>query len=240
MAWLHDALSADLGNANTSNTGSRPIANHVVSRVGTSDTDVVVYETRKTGRFDVARIYFIDDGTNDRIVLNGPEYDSSTYLRTGAGATSSYTFEGRVSLPRVLNASAAPTNADFANANLTFTSADADSVNFAFTQTPGSKTGVTAKHRTFTITNGDIDLSTGKLSISTDAEVTLTGSNNASGSAASMQNVLSNDSSFGLAGQIFGDEAESVGFIYWGVGDADSEYVATEGLPVGGAFVGVR
>ena len=190
VTWLHDALSAQLSNANTGNTGSRPIANHVVSRVGTSDTDVVVYEARQTGRFDLARIYFIDDGTNDRIVLNGPEYDSSTYLRTGAGATSSYTFEGRVSLPRVLSASAAPTNADFANANLTFTSADADSVNFAFTQTPGSKTGVTAKHRTFTITDGDIDLTTGKLSIPSTAEVTLTGSDNASGSAARVQKRL--------------------------------------------------
>ena len=54
------------------------------------------------------------------------------------------------------------------------------------------------------------------------------------------KNVLRDNSSFGLAGQIFGDEAESVGFIYWGVGDADSEYVATEGLPVGGAFIASR
>ena len=208
--WLTSTLDAtltdDATRADFSGAGNQT---HTKGRTGTG---IIAYETTRGG--SNTRMYFVDNAGADRLLLEGPEYDSKTYLTTTVGgrataAERTLHYTGRVSMPETQVAlfSTPPTTVKF-TATLIMTPTIG-----AFKLTSDVLSGRAssgAGNRAILEITASLDVDTGRL---TSSDGILFRNGNAT-------NVRDNAEVFaseGFVGQVYGDEAESIGGVYWGV-----------------------
>ena len=242
VVWLDELFETTLtaddnrGDFSGTATSTNPGITHSIGQKS-ANGEVVRYTTSRSGR-DVASMYF-RGGDDGYLVVSGPKYGSTTYLQ-GQLTKSALQYVGRMSTPRKLD-SALPANTDTQGFTLALTTVPGQgaivaSGTFTMQRDWTSSDGSTA-HK-FSITGGKVDYQTGKMSVDGDSTISITDNNTSNGG---VQNVF-RDNTFGFAGQIYGDEAEALGGVYWGVGRSESVTVDTSGggKPYGGAFIGTR
>ena len=216
LTWLSAALETSVTAATDRDDGSDDAQTFTTAYTG---TNLVEYRTSRSG-LDVASLYLIDNGADDRIVVTGPDYGSQSYLSGQGGMTLSY--GGRITAPQLLTGVGGTTHANTHGFTLDIVVATGGaSATFDIATT-------TIGTSDFTIDGGAVDLSTGRLTIGTGT-ATLT--------EASM--ALAQATTFGFAGQIYGDTADAVGGTYWGLASDDAATFETDddGNPFGGAFI---
>ena len=221
LAWLGTALEAT---ATATADGTRADGSDAAQTFTTaySATGVIEYRTNRSG-LDVASLYLINNGDEDRIVVTGPDYGSQSYLSGQNGMTLSY--GGRITAPQLLTGVGGTTHANTPGFTLDIV---VDAAGTSATFEIGA-TSIGAS--TFTIDGGDVDLGTGRLTIGTGT-ATLTDASAA----------LAQATTFGFAGQIYGATADAVGGTYWGrASDSAATFEnADNGQPFGGAFIASR
>ena len=239
LAWLSTALETTLSPATGRGDGTGAAQTFTT---GYSATGVIEYRTNRTTgtapnttALDVASLYLIDNSDADRIVVAGPEYASGTYLAGQAGWKLSYA--GRLTAPQLLTGAHGTAHADTHRFTLDIVVVSATSATFDIRHTHTATGGVTRK---FNITDGAVDFTTGRLTYSASSTHEVTDQ----ATAGTDINVFK-DNTFGLVGQIFGDEADALGGTYWGVGNdialtAPLVGDAGKGKPFGGAFIASR
>ena len=229
LTWLSAALETSLTAATGRDDGSDDAQTFTAAYTG---TNVIAYRTNRSG-LDVASLYLIDNAAADRIVVTGPDYAAETYLSGLNGSTLSY--GGRLTAPQVLTGAGGTAHADTHGFTLDIVVATTTSATFNIGHTRTASDGTQSA---FTIQGGAVDLGTGRLTLGTGA-ATLTDTPSGAGATAV---ALSQSGTFGLVGQIYGDEAEAVGGTYWGLASqsAASFDADDDGNPFGGAFIASR
>ena len=228
LDWLGTVLQTDL-----TDDAARSSLTDVQGKTGTK---VIAYSTNKTYRFipdpGVATMYFVDDGTTDRIVVSGDEYDDG-FLTNSSRNNTPYTYVGAISLPRDLSDVGSIAHTEFISGTLTVrasSSLASTIVSFSARREPANfGPGPT---NDISITAAGLDLATGKISAVQGTDISVTIQNIAAGQFSPVQE----GTNYGFAGQIFGAEAEAAGLVYWGVGTRATNM----NKPIGGAFVGNR
>ena len=233
---------ASLGATIRDGTGETTIDSETIGVQG-SDGSVAFGASRDNaivpGSSDVATMYFAGgyDGEGTRIIVTGPEYNGATHFR-GQSAGERFEYVGRLALPRQLSGTHRPiVNDDTVGASLVMLTKGGGSTEttFHFEMKPYTPTDK-FQAVDFDILGGKVDFATGALSLDSGTNVSVYSTG---GTGFGNQNVFKANS-FGMSGQLFGAQGESAGFVYWGLGDANSDFVETDNAPVGGAFVGTR
>ena len=238
LAWLSKALETALSPATGRDDGTGDAQTFTTAYAG---TDVIAYRTNRTTGggsptpLDVASLYLINNGITDRIVVSGPDYAAEGYLQGQVNKTLRY--GGRITAPRLIRGAHGTDHADTHGFTLDIAVVSTTSASFDIAHTHTYTGGVT---RTFNIEDGTVDLSTGRLTYASGTS-TATVTDQAASDLATDINVF-NDGTFGLVGQIYGDEAEALGGTYWGLGNEAAPLVGTSGRnrPLGGAFIASR
>ena len=236
LPWLSTALetavTADTGRVDGTGAGQTFTVGYKAA-----DSNVIEYRTNGTvgvSPLQVARLYLINNGDDDRLVVTGPDYNaraSTTSFTLRAGHTSTYT--GRIFGAQLLGGVHGVNHEDSGLFTLNIL-AGADSAASSFTLDGA----YSYQNRTneFRIENGAIDFATGRLTVG-------------SGSAAVTQRPSSGPgarvfkaNTFGFVGQLYGSAGEALGGTYWGVGDdaVDRVSATNDGALFGGAFIAAR
>ena len=213
QAWLTSALEATLADDSTRADGTG--ANQTFAKGGTA-TGIIAFETtRHTDH--IARMYIVDNGDADRLLVAGPEYTSKTYLTTtvGGGATESartLNYTGLATVPERLYHlyNQPPATVKFTATLIMTAASGGNPATGAFKLTTDVITGRNGSNRSLLEVTAALDLDTGRLT-SDDGFLFYNGNET---------NVRSNTEVFaheGFAGQVYGNEAQSVGGVFWGV-----------------------
>ena len=212
-----------------------------------ADGNVVAYETTKADT-SVATMYFIDNAASDRIVVAGPEYTTTSLnaiRQSRSSGVDEFVYVGRMTMPKPLNVAHALQSTETLPFQLTLslgeTEAQANfSVAAATLAIDNTPQNVTKYVLSIPTGASSIDFATGKLTISDGADGFRSGIGRRTPNASSPK-VFQSDT-FGFVGQIFGDKADAVGGVYWGLGDKAVQDIPDNmhGQPYGGAFVGTR
>ena len=227
LDWLGTVLQTTLADDTGRTHKSSADSNKTIAQ-GKTGTGAIAYSS------SVATMYFVENGTNDRIVLTGDEYDSDNYL-TNRRLTQSgdkVVYEGIVSAPKELSAVGGIADGEFIQGNLSVTAGGASSKTVVGFTANHTGTSLTDPSYILSITAAEIDLSTGEIRGTEDTVYQFRSSNLFA--AQFMPTEVGKD--YGFAGQVFGDNAQAAGFVYWGVGTTGSNM----DKPIGGAFVGNR
>ena len=236
LPWLSTALETavtpDSGRVDGAGAGQTFTVGYKAA-----DSNVIEYRTNGTvgvSPLQVARLYLINNGDDDRLVVTGPDYNagaSKTSFTARPGHTSTYT--GRIFGAQLLGGVHGVNHEDSGLFTLSIL-AGTNSATSSFTL-DGAYTYATRTNE-FRIENGAIDFATGRLTVG-------------SGSAAVTQRPSSGPgarvfkaNTFGFVGQLYGSGGEALGGTYWGVGDdAVNRVSATNnGKLFGGAFIASR
>ena len=162
LTWLSAALETSVTAATGRDDGSDDAQTFTTAYTG---TNLVEYRTSRSG-LDVASLYLIDNGADDRIVVPGPDYGSQSYLSGQGGMTLSY--GGRITAPQLLTGAAArpmPTRTGSPWTSWLPPGASSATFNIA---------GTTIGTSVFTIDDGVVNLGTGRLTIGSGSATTLT------------------------------------------------------------------
>ena len=245
QAWLTSALEATLADDSTRADGTGAAQTYTKGRTATG---IIAYETTRGG--SNTRMYIVDNGDRDRLLVAGPEYTSKSHLTTVAGgandAARTLNYTGRVILPArqigLYNNTSLPIVGFDATLEMTAgTAPDPATGAFELISDIYSTGG---SNRTILVITASLDIETGRLTSSDGIEFR-------SGNTGSLDNVASvrgNSevfSSHGFAGQVYGSEAQSIGGVFWGIrpdGQAAGWFgLATDSDKVfAGGFIGTK
>ena len=103
LAWLGTALEATASATAATGRDDGTGAAQTFTAAYTG-TDVIEYRTNRTAGspaapLDVASLYLIDNGSDDRLVVTGPDYGSQSYL--SGQATNTLSYGGRITAPQL-------------------------------------------------------------------------------------------------------------------------------------------
>ena len=225
LGWLSAALETSVSAATGRDDGTGAAQTFTTAYTG---TDVIEYRTNRTTgtapnvtALDVASLYLINNADADRLVVTGPDYASQTYLSGMTGMTLSY--GGRITAPQLLTGVGGTAHANTHGFTLDIVVANSTSATFDIATT-------TIGTSDFTIDGGTVNLGTGRLTIGGGTATLIEASE-----------ALAQATTFGFAGQIYGDTADAVGGTYWGLASDDAAtFSADDGNPFGGAFIASR
>ena len=217
QAWLTSVLEATLADDSTRADGTGVNQTHTKGRTATG---IIAYETTRGG--SNTRMYIVDNGTRDRLLVAGPEYTSKSHLTTVAGganeAARTLNYTGRVTLP-------AQQIGLYNNTSLRIVGFDATLEMTAGTA-PDPATGAFelisdiystgGTNRTVLVITASLDIETGRLT-STDGIEFRSGNTGSLDNVASVRGNAEVFSSHGFAGQVYGSEAQSIGGVFWGI-----------------------
>ena len=102
LTWLSAALETSVTAATGRDDGSDDAQTFTTAYTG---TNLVEYRTNRTAGspaapLDVASLYLIDNGSDDRLVVTGADYGSQSYL--SGQATNTLSYGGRITAPQLL------------------------------------------------------------------------------------------------------------------------------------------
>ena len=212
QAWLTSVLEATLADDSTRADFTGGASNLSYTK-GRTATGIIAYETTRGG--SNTRMYFVDNGGTDRLLVEGPEYTSKTYLTTtvagGANeAARTLNYTGRVTVPEPqINLYSTPPATVKFTATLIMTSTTG-----TFALISDTITGRRGGNRAILAITADLDVDTGRLTSSDGIEFR----NGNDTDVRSNTEVFGGDNgSHGFAGQVYGNEAQSIGGVFWGV-----------------------
>ena len=217
QAWLTSALEATLADDSTRADGTGAAQTYTKGRTATG---IIAYETTRGG--SNTRMYIVDNGGRDRLLVAGPEYTSKSHLTTVAGgandAARTLNYTGRVTLP-------ARQRGLYDNTSLPIVEFDATLEMTAGTA-PDPTTGefelisdiysTGGSNRTILVITAELDIETGRLTSSDGIEFR-SGNTGSLDDVASVRGNTEVFSSHGFAGQVYGSEAQSIGGVFWGI-----------------------
>ena len=215
QAWLTSALEATLADDSTRADGTGSAQTHSKGRTATG---IIAFETTRGG--SNTRMYIVDNGGADRLLVEGPEYTSKTYLTTtvaGGTALSDRTlnYTGRVTVPEPLPTlyNTPPKTVRFTATLIMTAASGGNPATGAFRLASDTITGRRGdSNKAGLVITASLNLDTGRLTASDGIDYR----------NGTVTPVSSNSEVFdahGFAGQVYGNQAQSIGGVFWGVQD---------------------
>ena len=237
-AWLTSALEATLADDSTRADGTG--ANQTYTK-GRTATGIIAWETTRGG--SNTRMYIVDNAGADRLLVEGPEYTSKTYLTSVAGGVDeparTLTYKGRVTIPAPQTAlyNTPPATVGLKKATLLMTAGTGGNPPTGVFSLESELHSTSANANAVLVITADLDIETGRLTSSAVAF-----HNGTVSPATSNAQVFKN---YEFAGQVYGSEAQSIGGVYWGLqpqGSGAAFFSSTNlyNVVFGGAFIATK